>query len=201
MGQCLYFVKRFLCEPTVGNLDSIVAANLSAEDYILEKMHPRINVVGADYETVIGEYGFRGEMAFLMGMPFTRQNFSYVEKDMLSIGIGIDHTTANNVYIDLQLVQDYILNYESLFAQEQSQVSITGTFSKGLLRGKLGLDLDWAYNITYSDWMVNPQATYEVGSGVDVKVGGFIFGGRDTATLFGKFDNNDVVYLRTGMSF
>jgi len=45
------------------------------------------------------------------------------------------------------------------------------------MRGKLGLDLDWAYNITYSDWMVNPQATYEVSSGVDVKVGGFVFGG------------------------
>ena len=194
-------VKRFLYEPTAGNLSSLVSANLSAEDYILEKVHPRINVIGADYETVIGEYGFRGELAFLMGIPFTSQDFFYVEKDVISIGIGIDHTTANNIYIDLQLVQDYILNYESLFAQEKSPVSITGTFSKDLLRGKLALDLDWAFNITYSDWMVNPQATYEVASGVDVKVGGFVFGGGDPSTLFGKFDNNDIFYFRTGVSF
>ncbi|MBU1995993.1 MAG: hypothetical protein KKF78_02420 [Candidatus Omnitrophica bacterium] len=195
-------VKRFLYAPTDANLSSLVSSNLSAYDYVLEKVHPRVNVIGADYETVIGEYGFRGEMAFLMGMPFTRQNFSYVEKDMISVGIGVDHTTASNIYFDLQLVQDYILNYESLFAQERSPLSVTGTISKDFLRGKLGLELDWAFNISYSDWMINPQVSYEVASGVDVKVGSFIFeDGDEPSTLFGKFDENDVIYVKTGLSF
>jgi len=194
-------VKRFLYQPTEANLASLVSSNLTAYDYVLEKAYPRINVVGADYETVIGEYGFRGEMAFLMGMPFTRQDFSYVEKDMVSVGIGVDHTTAGNIYFDLQLVQDYILNYEALFSQERSPISVTGTISKDFLRGKLGFEFDWAFNISYSDWMINPQVSYEAAPGVDIKVGSFIFDDGEPSSMFGKFDENDIVYLKTGFSF
>ena len=194
-------VKKFLYSPTSDNLSLLTSSGLSSNDYRIEKVHPRINIIGADYETVLGEYGLRGEIALFLGLPFMRDDFSYVEKDMLSFGIGIDHTTSGNVYFDIQFVQDYIFNYGSLFAQEESPCSLTGTLSKEFLRGKLELGMDWAFNISYSDWMINPQVSYELTSGVNLSVGGFVFQDGDSTTMFGKFNENDILYFKIDFSF
>ncbi len=186
-------VKQYLYDPSLANLNALEAANPSGDDYILERAHPRLNVVGADWETVIGGYGARGEIGMFWGQPYLREDFSYVEKDVLSFGLGIDHTTANDIYIDFQFIADYVMDYEGLFAQEEIAKQFTGSVSKNFKRGIINLNLDWAYSLSYQDLMLNPVVEYKFINGLSVSFGSFMFMG-DSTTTFGAFNSKDLIY-------
>lgn len=194
--------KQFLFEPTVDHLNALVSAGASGDDLRLTKAHPRVNALGADWETVLGLLGLRGEMAVFFGLPYLRNDFSYVEKDQVSFGVGIDHTTADQWYFDAQYIQDFILNYESLYSTEELPYSFAGTISKGFSHGRVMFGLDWIWQVSYDDVMLNPELTYKwERAGVDIAVGFFIFEGNATKTLFGRYDANDVVYVKVSGKF
>lgn len=193
-------LKKFLYIPTAENLSALVGTSPTDEDLTLLREHPKSNVFGVDWETILGEVGLRGEIGYLSGLPYLRDNFSYVRKDTVSFGVGLDHTTANNFYVNLQFIEDYIIQYEPLFVQEENTHRLTGTFKKDFLRGDLFLNLDWMVNVSNRDWMLNPQIRYTIADGFDVSIGGFIFGG-DLTTVLGRFSSKDVVYLGLKYSF
>lgn len=194
--------KRFLFEPTAAHLDALVSSGAAGDDLRLTTAHPRVNAVGLDWETVWGVFGLRGETAVFSGMPFLREDFSYTEKDQMVFGVGIDHTTADQWYVDLQYVQEYVLNYEDLYSAEEAPYYFAGTVSKNFLRGKIFLNFDWMWQVSYNDVMLNPEATYKWDrAGIDFSLGSFFFEGKRSKTLFGRYDQNDVVYVKLGGKF
>ena len=193
-------VKQYLYAPTLANLDALIAASPSGDDYVLDQAHARQNIIGADWEAVVGSYGARGEIGILLDQPYLRNNFSYVEKDVISLGIGIDHTTAQNIYFNMQYLIDHILDYESLFAQEETVNKLTGSLSKDFMRGIILVNLDWFYSLSYTDWMINPSIDYNFDNGLNLSLGGFIFDGSAT-TVFGRFDTKDLIYTELKYSF
>lgn len=193
-------VKKFLYIPTNSNLSQLVAQNPSGDDLILDREYSRLHIIGVDFETVAGNYGLRGELGFFYNKPFLRENFSYIEKNTLCAGIGIDHTTSGNLYWNLQFIEDIVFSYENLFSQEEYSHQITSTFSKDFLRGKLTFGVDSSYRISYHDWMVNPNFTYNFNGRLSILVGGFIFEGAST-TLFGRYAKKDVIYFQTTYKF
>ncbi|MBF0522892.1 MAG: hypothetical protein HQL24_07565 [Candidatus Omnitrophica bacterium] len=186
-------VKKFLYIPNADNLNALEAASPTGDDFILEKAHPRLNVIGADWETVIGAFGIRGETGVLLGQPFLRDDFSYVKKNLVSVGLGIDHTTSNDTYIDVQLIIDHVMDYERLFEQEENSKRLTGSIRKSFKRGIVNFNLDWSYSLSYQDTMINPRIEYKFNNGVSVSFGGFIFMG-DQTTTFGAFTTKDLIY-------
>ncbi len=193
-------VKKFLYEPTGDNLTDLVAAGPSSDDLILLEEHPRVHMIGFDYETVVGQYGVRGEVGYFTGKAYIRRDFSYVRKDTVMFGFGIDHTTAGDVYYNVQLIQNAILNYEDLYAQEQVDSRLTFKARKDLLRGRLAANLDSSFSFSYHDWMLNPELTYKFNNGLDASFGGFIFEGGPTS-FFGKFSTQDLIYLELNYQF
>lgn len=195
-------VKRFLFEPTAANLNALTTPGVSGESLRLTKAHPRVNAAGFDWETVWGLFGLRGEAALFWGRPYLRDDFSYTEKDQVAFGLGIDHTTADQWYFDLQYLQDYIFSYEGLYGVEKSASSLAGTVSKTVWRGQVSFDLDWIWQVSYRDWMLNPEATYRwERPGVDISLGSFVFDGRRANTIFGRYERNDVVYVKLSGKF
>jgi len=193
-------VKQFLYDPTAANLTALTGAG--GNDLVLTEAHPRIQVVGLDWETVWGAVGLRGETAFVVGMPYLKEDFSYTEENLVSFGIGVDHTTDSQWYFDVQYLQDYVFNYDGLYGMEEAPFLFSGTVAKDFCRGVVGLDLDWVWNASYGDWMLNPEATYTwERSGVDVSVGMFVFQDGSSKTVFGRFDRNDTAYLKVGGKF
>jgi len=190
--------KQFLYDPTLVNLNALVSSGASGNDLLLTEAHPRIHAVGADWETVWGNYGLRGEMALFWGMPYLAQDFAYTEKNLMSLGVGIDRTTDSQWYFDLQYLQDYVLNYGGgLYGMDESPSQFAGTISKEFLRGIVRFDLDGAWNISYGDWMMNPELTYRwERSGISVSAGAFVFQDGTPWSLFGRYDSGDVVYLK-----
>ncbi len=188
-------VKAFLYDPTLATLDTLVSASPTSEDLALTAAHPRVQTIGADWETVLGEYGVRGEMAVMMGMPFLKEDYSYTEKDTAMVGVGIDHTFENSVYADLQYVQQYIFAYDKLYAQEEAPFFIAGTVSRDFVRGKFNASLDWTWNASYGDWMFNPELLYKPWDSLHIAFGSFIFEEGSASTLFGRYDTDDIIYV------
>jgi len=193
-------VKKFLYLPTEENLTALLSQNLSPEELKLIEDFPRLHILGIDFETVAGPYGIRGEVGLFLSCPYLRRDFSYVRKDTLSLGVGIDHTAENNFYWNFQFIEDIILNYEELFSQEEFSHQVTLNLSKQFFYGDLILDLDSSYRISYHDWMLNPQVSYKLEKGVVFSLGGYIFEGSAT-TLFGRYSDNDLVYFKVIYNF
>jgi len=193
-------LKQFLYIPTQANLNAWVASNPSDEDLVLEREHSRTHITGLDFETVVGQLGLRGELGLFLDMPYLKSDFSYTTKDTLSFGIGIDHTTPGNLYLNFQFIEDIVFDYEELFSQEEYSHQLTSTLTKDFFRGKLTFNLDSTYRLSYHDWMVNPQLTYQFGKGLEACLGGFIFEGGST-TLFGRYSTKDLIYVEVKYQF
>jgi hypothetical protein len=193
-------LKRFLSYPNNTNLAQLLALAPSNADLTLIEEYPRTQVFGIDAETTLGTYGLRGELAAALGQPYLRSDFSYVRKDTLTLGIGLDHTFASNLYYNIQFIETFILDYEPLFPEEEYGHQITATLTKEFLRGKLTLGLKHAYNISYGDWMLNPKLTYKIKGGLEAALAGFIFNGKPT-TMFGRYSKKDLFYLQFKYNF
>lgn len=193
-------LKRFLYLPGDDTLASLVGSDPSAEELVLEEEYQRTHVIGKDFETVVGNFGVRGEAALFVDVPYLRDDFSYTRKKTFIVGIGIDHTTADNLYYNFQIIETLILNYAPLFAQERSSCLFTSNLSKEFLRGRFIVNLDSSFSPSYYDWMLNPELAYKFNNGMRLSVGGFIFEGSPT-TVFGRFSAKDLVYLRMKYSF
>jgi|GEM_PF-1631990 len=193
-------LKRFLNYPTNANLAQLLGLAPTDTDLTLIEEHPRTQVIGIDAETVLGAYGLRGEFAATLGGPYLRSDFSYVRKDNIIFGLGIDHRTADNLYYNIQFIETIILDYEPLFPEEEYGHQITATLTKEFLRGKLILGLRHAYNISYGDWMLNPKLTYKIKEGLEGTLAGFLFNG-DPTTMFGRYSDKDLFYLQLKYNF
>jgi hypothetical protein len=66
----------------------------------------------------------------------------------------------------------------------------------------VSFDLDWIWQVSYQDWMLNPEVTYTwERPGVDISLGSFVFDGRRANTIFGRYERNDVVYVKLSGKF
>ncbi len=193
-------VKRFLYTQTGESLTNLLTVGATGNDLVLEEEHPRINVVGVDFETVAGNFGVRGEMGYFSGKGYLRDDFSYTQRDQLSFGLGIDHTTAQDIYWNIQFIEDILLTNENLYAKKKDTHSFVGSVSKPFMRGKIFANLDYAYNLSWHDWMINPEVKYDFSSGLNSAVGLFIFGGNSN-TLFGRYNDKDLAYISMKYSF
>ncbi len=187
-------LKRFLYEPTSANLASLTAANPSDEDLVLQREHPRTQIVGLDWETVWGAYGLRGEAAVTFNAPYLREDMAYTQKDTISIGVGVDHTTVDNLYLNFQFVTNYVLDGKALFVQQPWDQQLTGTVRQGFWRDKLRVQMDWAWSPSYLDWMINPEIQYKTRADARLAMGLFAFGGKST-TVFGRYADKGLVYV------
>jgi len=193
-------IKRFLYNPTLNTLSDLMAATPTAGDLTLTVDYNRMNVAGADFEATFGNFGLRGELGIFLSPLYVREDFSLAERDTISFGLGLDYTTSNNFYWNLQLVERLIPQYKDLYKTDKFTHQLVGIFSKDFLRGKIIPSLYCGYNISYGDSFFNPELTYKVNDTVDVSVGSFVFNGNPSTTL-GRFDANDVAYLTVEASF
>jgi len=194
-------LKNFLYNPSAESLANLVAAGPNADDLKLIAEYKKMGVTGADFETTIGNFGVRGEVALFVSPLYLRDDFSVVEKERLSLGLGIDHTTADSLYINLQLVQDVILDYEdNIYNTERFAHQIIAIMNKEYLRGRFKPSLYCGHNFTYDDSFLNPELEYKPWDSLSLKLGTFIFEGNSD-TLIGRYNTNDLIYTTAGYKF
>ncbi|MBU4477802.1 MAG: ankyrin repeat domain-containing protein [Elusimicrobia bacterium] len=191
-------VKGFLFAPSAENMLNLITAG--QQDLLIKEDYKRNTVLGMDFETVAGEYGIRGELAFLSAQPVNRADFTLTRKNIISAGIGLDHTAANNVYFNIQAAADLILDYEPLHETKRFSHQFTLNINRDFLLDDLHTEAGLVYRATYGDWMANPLCSYKIKHGFEIESGLFLFGGKPW-TLFGRFDTKDLAYLNLRYRF
>ena len=196
-------VRELLYNPNTDNLAALAALGPTAEDLKLLTDYNRMHVFGGDFETTIESLGVRGEIGLFLNPHYVTNDFSIAEKSTLSAGIGVDHTTADDLYLNFQFIEDIILSYEELYDAEKFSHQLVGTISKDFLRGKLVPAFYFGYNFSYKDYFLNPKISYtwneDYGTFI-ITAGAFFFEGKP-AMLLGRYDKNDLYYMEAEYKF
>jgi hypothetical protein len=151
-----------------------------------------VNMLGADFQTTLGKYGLRGEVAFTM--PTQDQALPYIPNDDIQYVLGIDRTFGN-LSVLLQYSGRYVLDFEALpsvlppdsmqifmielekrnrlFNQQQFEVSHTaiGRIGYKFFHETLDVNLLGMYNFTTEELMLRPKLTYSITDAMELAAG------------------------------
>ncbi|MCM8794185.1 MAG: hypothetical protein NC819_00040 [Candidatus Omnitrophica bacterium] len=170
----------------------------------VETVWKRIHSVGSDFEIAHEGWGFRGEAVYTAGKPHITFNTSddnlVEEKNTFQALLGVDRTFANEIYANLQLIQDFILNHEDGMQARAYEASISFRVWKKFLHDRLKLQWTGRSFLTDKDLFYKVDLTCEIKEDVEVGIGVMVFEGESQG-LFGQFDDNDHVFVRAKFSF
>ena len=162
--------------------------------------HKRLNIIGLDFATTWGAYGIRGEGALFLGGYTYTDVLRPEEKDYLRYVIGVDRIFGENLYVNLQLVQKIIFDYDGDLLEDQVQNMLTLNFNKKYFNDTLIPDVSVSYNINDGDFFISPKVTYKYTDTLEFTLGANIYNG-DPYTMFGLFEHNDQFYLEIKYHF
>jgi hypothetical protein len=156
----------------------------------LIRNYPRFTMAGADFETVRGEWGVRGEVA-----AFVRDNFqepaSYTTGKSYDAGLGVDRRAG-----------DYRISGTALVHHEPSRtdLSLVVSADRAFAREKYSVRMFGVYGATEGSGFVRAVATAKLRDDVALEgsVGWFAGDGRD---LVGRFGDSDFLYARLKVYF
>jgi hypothetical protein len=194
--------------------DMVMNAGAPPELTLAFSSYPH-HVVGADFSTVAGPIGIRGESAFKY--PKDYEEFVHVPMPELQYVLGVDHEFFSELNVILQYVGKYVFDWEELesiagppsremvmqqIAQknrmisgqlEEIQHSGTVRFEWKMLQETLNLSLLSMYNFSTEELFLLPKVAYDIIDDLEVSVGGQLYLGPDD-TLFGTIEESQSAY-------
>ncbi len=153
------------------------------------------HVYGIEFETTWGDFGIRGDFAYISERSFLNDRLQQITKPAIHYALGVDYSLPGSFYANLQFSQQIIHDFEDglLFADKVTN-TVNGKLAKELWDGRLELALRYLYNFTRKDYYVNPFATLKYWQDLTLQLGVNFVGGPDESTL-GLYDNNDDAYF------
>lgn len=162
----------------------------------------RVTMGGGSFSLPVAGFVFRGEGAYYSGRYFQTSDNSVadavIEKDNLHYMAGLDYTLAG-VKLSVQLIQEYILDYDDELVYDEFESTMTFLARKDFLRERLWLELFSYIGINSEDALIRPKVTWAFSDGFEILGGANIFIGE--SGRFGQYDNNDMLYLKFKYSF
>jgi len=168
---------------------------------LLKPEYHRLPMAGASFGKPVGGAVIRGEAAYYLGKMFSSEDLSsngIKEKDYLHYLFGYDHNWFG-VNTSVQLIQEFILDYEDKIRNDELSSTLTFLASKEFLRDTLRLELLTYYGINNSDALLRPKIMYDLADGFEILLGANVFLG-DEGNL-GQYSQNDMLYLKLRYDF
>jgi hypothetical protein len=167
-------------------------AQLTNQQIVLE--NNRRNIYGFEFETVLGSFGLRGDVAYIYQRNFLNDRLKSIRKPVIEYVLGADYNGPGSFYFNLQFVQAIILNYDhGIIANDEITTGIDGDIYKRFFDDNITLDLRFFHNITNNAYYYNPNILIEYWENVSLELGLDLIGGP-TYTAIGYFRDNDQVY-------
>lgn len=180
--------------------NQVLANTVFTEESVLAE-YKRQQTIGFEWETVLAPLGFRGEIAHINQVAFLSDDLTSKRKPATHLVSGIDYTSADEWYLNLQGSWYHIHDYSrDILYFEDNTVSVIGEISKPVWRGNLELALQYHYTLTDQSSYLRPFMILKYFRHLEAEIGANIFSG-DGETLLGSYDQNDQVYIRARMSF
>ena len=181
-------------------LDYLMNISIYDAESFISLDYERYHMVGFDFATTWGKYGFRGEMGiffdkFTYTTELTARKHNYVH-----YVIGVDRTFPKDFYVNLQFMQKIIFDYHQEIIEDEIQNSIILYTYKNLMNDELIPEIRMLYNITDGDFFITPKITYKYSGNLEFSLGMNILEG-DPLTTFGHYTNNDQVFFEVKYRF
>ena len=154
----------------------------------------RYHVIGFDFATTWGSYGFRGEMGLFLNRATYTSDLKTTDNDYIQYVLGIDRIFGDNLYINVQFIEKIILDYRKEFIEDEIQNSLTLYAYDKFLDDRLIPEVRVFYNVNGGDFLITPKITYKYTDTLEFSLGFTILEG-DPDTVFGYYSNNDQVFF------
>ncbi|WP_022668827.1 AMIN domain-containing protein [Desulfospira joergensenii] len=161
----------------------------------IEVEYKEINLFGFEFETIVENFGLRGEIAWQDNQSFLTSSLTSVSSPSLHYVIGADYLTQKNTYFNMQFSHHHITNYnpETLYFKRNTY-SLLGEIRTEIVSDWLQACLK--YNITINDnaWYLSPYLKYTYVTNLECRIGAHLFHG-DQNTWYGSFNTADLLFL------
>ena len=176
-----------------------VAAPVSDAEIRISEIYPRFTMIGGDFETVSGAWGFRGEAAIFTEDSFQASSFERVSGSSIDAGAGLDRRAGDYTIGATVLVHsesyDTPVASGATFTGGRTDVSLIVSTDRTFARERYRLRGFGVYNASESSGFLRGIGDVSLKDNVALEgsVGWFIGSGRDT---IGRFASDDFGYLR-----
>ncbi|MCS5420912.1 MULTISPECIES: hypothetical protein [Psychrilyobacter] len=154
----------------------------------------RYDVLGADFATTLGDYGFRGEFAYKHTKNYRKKD--YVPNPEIEYIMGIDREIAKDLNLILQYMGTYVVDFRGEYSSEIERFNSVLAGQTQKLQNSLVYRLSWDlfyetlklenltnYNIDTKELFTRIKAEYNITDDLVLTVGADLFLG-DSGTLF-----------------
>jgi hypothetical protein len=165
--------------------------------------HHRLTVAGGSFSTTLGPVVIRGEGAYYWGKHFQSNDPAIkdgvIEKNYINYLLGADFSISG-IKFSTQFIQQIIPDYNDFIVNNKSNNLMTILARKDFLDGDtLHLEFFSYLGLTDGDGLIRPKISYDISDGVNIMLGANIFFGDKG--MFGRFNKNDMVYMKIKYSF
>jgi hypothetical protein len=173
----------------------------------------RTKMFGADFAGSIHSVGVWGEFAYFRTEDTGGTN-PYIKNPYLQYVVGADYTFGYSIKANVQYFQEYITKVDD-DVEEESEEAIISKLGIGIplqqaaslrIEKKFGdydqhrVELFGFYDIKDQGMMLQPKLVVSPEDAFSLEIGMVIFDG-DKESIFGRFGNNDEIYLKCIYSF
>jgi predicted RND superfamily exporter protein len=158
----------------------------------IDQRFPRFTMVGGDFETVAGDWGFRGEAA-----AFVRDSFQTVEPaiadgESVDAGLGVDRRAG-----DYQFSATVLFHHQQTAAEgvDRSDVSLIVSADRAFARERYRARAFCVYNPSEGSSFIRLIGTAKLLDDLALEGSGGLFAGDGRDTI-GRFGDSDFVYAR-----
>lgn len=169
---------------------------------IVQPEYDRAHLIGGAASKAFGDLTLRAEAGYTVGRALAvgdqRDADGVNESDVVAGVVGLDWSGFGDVFVSIQLFQDYVLNEPFGLYRPEADTTTTLFLRRKYMNDTVSLELRWLSNVNDGDGLIRPKAVYDLNDAVQVWVGADVFYG-DGDGLFGQFRRNDRAVL--GMSY
>lgn len=165
--------------------------------------HHRLGIAGGSFSSTIKNFVIRGEGAWVDGKYF--QTADPMATDALSQNnylhyvVGLDYGIGN-LKLSTQFIQKIILDYNDYLLEDEYQNMMTFLAHYDALRETLHLEFFSYVGLDHPNALLRPKVTYDFSDSFSILLGSNIFMG-DTDGMFGRYDNNSMLYTKIKYNF
>ncbi len=160
----------------------------------IEVEYLRSHIAGFEFETTLADFGFRGEAAWHDRESFLTSSLVSVRKPSLYTIIGVDYTSEDQWYLNVQLNFNHIEDYDdSILYFKRNAVSMLGEINKTIFSSWVKAILHYSISLSEDEFYFSPRLEYTYIPNLDILLGVHIFEGSSNS-LMGRFDGNDQVF-------
>jgi len=196
----------------------VIPTGRSVTPTLADLTHNRIHMVGADFAKNLGRFGLRGEAAYVHTQDPGGSDI-VVKNPYVFYVLGVDHDVTEDLNINLQAYQRFIINYQDMFQiqnpavrnvavlnvifhqqMDRIQEGITGRIKAQWWNDTLEAELLGVYNANRSDFFVRPSVAYAFTDTWKGFMGWDVFNGRKES-LNGFLQNNTSFFTELRATF